>query len=93
MARGRKPQVQTAPAPAAAPMASGMFKAPLSGYFAVSPSKTMTILPEQPLAGWVTLAFTDAGDEFHLQDQLMYVPREHFEAAIKQYLGTHPIEG
>lgn len=91
MARKRR-AVPVASAPAAVvvdvpepTVASGIFSSPLSGFFATSPSKTMSILPDQPLVGWVTLSFTDQGDEYHLTDQLMFVPSDHFDAAIKQY--------
>jgi hypothetical protein len=85
----RKRRVSPKPTPAAAvvetTVASGAIAAPLSGFFAISPAKALSILPDQPLVGWVTLSFTDQGDEYHLTDQLMFVPTDHFDAAIEQY--------
>jgi hypothetical protein len=79
---------ETTPPPGVPALASGAFSSPLAGYFSSSPGKTMSIMPNQPLEGWITLSFTEPGDEFHLNDQMMMVPQPHFDAAIKQYLGA-----
>lgn len=88
MPRKKRVVEEPTPPPAAPALASGAFAAPLAGFFSVSPGKTMSIMPDQPLEGWITLSFTEAGDEFHLHDQMMLVPQPHFDAAIKQYLGA-----
>ncbi len=66
-------------------VAAGEMQAPYKGFFAISPHKTLTIIPDEPVAGMVTMSYTDTLDE--LNDQMMYVPREILDAAVRQYIG------
>lgn len=58
---------------------------PLAGFFSTQNSKTVSISEDQPEEGWVTLSFGDESDPLAINDQMFYVPKDLFDAAINAY--------
>ncbi len=61
-----------------------------SGYFAYDNSKCLSIIPNAPQPGYVCCVFEDFGDVLGLTSQMLYLPKEQFDAAIKRYLASTP---
>ena len=58
----------------------------LDGFFSIEASKVVSISPDQPMKGWVTLGFTDEGDPFSLNAQMFYVPEPLLVGAVGKWL-------
>ena len=68
------------------------FSGGIDGFFSIASSKIVSITPNQPYNGWLTLGFTDENDVMGINDQMFYVPEPHFYKTVKRWLASKGIE-